>query len=128
MGAPDVAAAPQLGRERAPEESREKEEEEKEKEKEEGFSCGRELPPRLAPPPSPPRATHPASHFHSSPRSSGLPAAPPRTQSWEGWFQMGPQARRGCHCSEVAGAPLASASACRLYRVPAAEVSGAGAA
>ncbi|XP_053782839.1 phospholipid phosphatase-related protein type 3 [Desmodus rotundus] len=67
MGAPDVAAAPQLEQERPPEERREEEEEEKEEEEEEkeeeGFSGGPELPPRLAPPP---RATHRTSHLPSS--------------------------------------------------------------
>ncbi|KAB1262575.1 hypothetical protein Cadr_000021487 [Camelus dromedarius] len=80
MGAPDVAAAPQLERERPPEERGEQEEEEKEEEEkeEEGFSGGPELPPRLAPPPLLPGATHPTSHLPSSLRSFGPRAALPR--------------------------------------------------
>ncbi|KAI5270620.1 Teneurin-4 [Manis pentadactyla] len=79
MGAPDVTAAPQLERERPPEERGEEEEEEKEEEEneEEGFSGGPELPPRLAPPPLPPGATHPTSHLPSSLPSFGPRAAPP---------------------------------------------------
>lgn len=131
MGAADVAAAPQLERERPPEERGEREEEEKEEEEEEeGFSGGPQLPPRLAPPPLPPVATHPASHLPSSPRSSRPQAAPPRRRVLgKAGSRRGPRARGGCHCVEVTREPLRSPrppAGLRRARAPAAEVAAAG--
>lgn len=86
MGAPDVAAVPQLEREPPPEERGEEVEEEKQ---EEGFNGSPELPPLSASPPPLPRATHPQGHHLSHSellRAASLVA--PHAQSRMGWLRV----------------------------------------
>lgn len=72
MGAPDVAAVPQLEREPPPEERGEEVEEEKE---EEGFNGSPELPPLSAPPPPLPEPLTLRATTFLTPSSSGPPAS-----------------------------------------------------
>lgn len=106
MGAPDVAAVPQLEREPPPEERGEEVEEEKE---EEGFRGSPELPPLSAPPPPLPRATHPQGHHLSHSELLGTASLVAlHSQSPDG---LAP-GHRGCHRLRITrGAPPAPVSA-----------------
>lgn len=106
MGSPDVAAVPQLERERPPEERGEEAEEEKE---EEGFRGRLELPPLSAPPPPLPRATHPRGHHLAHCKLLG-------TSSLVTLLAQSPDGlapgHRGCHRLRITGgAPPAPSSA-----------------
>lgn len=107
MGAPDVAAVPQLEWKPPPEERGEEAEEEKEKSS--NFSGRRELPPLSAPPLPLPWATHPQGHhLLCSELLRVVSLVAPQDQSPDG---LAP-GHRGCHRLRITrGAPPAPVSA-----------------